>query len=323
LIVEHLNWHWLFWIPLGPVVLAAVLTWRLVPESPIRVASRVNWLAAVLMTAGLSLVLVAISETSTWGWGSPKTLGVLAAGLALCVAWVRTEQGSQHPLVDMTMMRLRGVWTANVAAFLFGGGLYGAFSLFPQFAQLPKGAGFGASVVQAGLYMVPATIGLMLFGWLAGPATARLGSKHVLVVGNLLAAFAFGLLAVAHTHPFEMLISAALLGGGIGFAYAALGNLIVRAVPPHQTGVATGMNTVLRLLGGAIIAQIAASLVAAHTAGGVVRATGYVESFVMGAGLLVVALLAGLLVPDRRAPVSAGDPVGHPPPGTAPEPAVD
>src|SRR6202795_4124024 len=69
-IVEHLNYHWLFWIPLIAILLAAVATWRFIPESPIRVPGRINWLAAGLMTVGLSTVLIAVSETTTWGWGS-------------------------------------------------------------------------------------------------------------------------------------------------------------------------------------------------------------------------------------------------------------
>jgi MFS family permease len=69
-IVERLDYHWLFWLPLIAIVLAAFATWRLVPESPVRTPGRVNWLAAALMTIGISAVLLAISETSTWGWVS-------------------------------------------------------------------------------------------------------------------------------------------------------------------------------------------------------------------------------------------------------------
>ena len=68
-------------------------------------------------------------------------------------------------------------------------------------------------------------------------------------------------MAVQHAHPYDMLISAAMLGVGIGLAFSALGNLIVQAVPPYQTGVASGMNTVMRTLGGALGGQIAATLI--------------------------------------------------------------
>src|SRR5271156_2929299 len=85
-IVEHLNYHWLFWIPLVAIVLAAVATWRFIPESPIRVPGRINWLAAGLMTIGISTVLLAISETTTWGWGSAKTLILILVGAGFSLA---------------------------------------------------------------------------------------------------------------------------------------------------------------------------------------------------------------------------------------------
>ncbi len=104
-IVEHLNYHWLFWIPLVAIVIAAVATWRFIPESPIRTPGRINWLAATLMTIGLSAVLLAISETTTWGWGSARTLGLIAVGVVFVIVWIAVEVRSANPLIDMTMMR--------------------------------------------------------------------------------------------------------------------------------------------------------------------------------------------------------------------------
>ena len=264
-----------------------------------RVPGRINWLAAALMSVGICAVLLAVSETTTWGWGSAQTLGLLAAGLVVCAAWVAVEVRSREPLIDMTMMRIRGVWTTNVAAFLLGAGMYSSFIVFPQFAQLPKstGFGFGASVVVSGLYLLPSTIGMVIVGFAAGSIAKRFGSKPALVVGSAVTAGAFGFIAAAHAHPYDMLISAALLGIGIGLAFAALGNLIVQAVPPHQTGVATGMNTVMRTIGGALGGQLAATFIAGHTAHGLPTVTGF-TSFVMSTCFLVVCTLAALLVPE-------------------------
>ncbi len=106
-----------------------------------------------------------------------------------------------------------------------------------------------------------------------------------------------------------MLISAALLGVGIGLAFAALGNLVVQAVPPSQTGAATGMNTVMRTLGGALGGQIVATLIANNVAHGLPTVTGFTDSFGLEALFLVIATLAGTLVPvmteHRPAPAPA------------------
>ena len=307
-IVEHLSYHWLFWLPLIALVVAAVLTWRMVPESPVRVPGSINWLAAALMTTGITMALIAVSETTTWGWGSAKTLGLLAGGLAVCALWVWREVASREPLVDMAMMRLRGVWTANLAAFLVGAGMYSSFIAIPQFAQLPRstGFGFGVSVVTSGLYLLPSAVAMFLVGSAAGRLSARFGARLSLIVGVAVTAAAFVLLAVAHGQPIDFLIASALLGIGIGLAFAALGNLVIHAVPAHQSGVASGVNTVMRTLGGALGGQLSATFIAGHVRHGLPAVTGFTETFVMAAAFLVVGVAASLLIPRRVA--AAPDP---------------
>jgi len=302
-IVEHLDYHWLFWIPLIAILIAAFATWRYIPESPVRVPGKINWLAAALMTVGLSMVLIAISETTTWGWGSTKTLSLIAAGLVVSASWVAVEVRTSNPLIDMTMMRIRGVWTTNLAAFLLGAGMYASFIVFPQFAQLPRstGFGFGVSVVVSGLYLLPSTVGMTILGMYAGRISQRFGSRAALLTGTAFTTAAFALLAVAHSHPYDLLVAAALLGVGIGLAFAALGNLIVQAVSSHQTGVASGMNTVMRTLGGALGGQLSATFIATNVAHGEPTVTGFTDTFLMATGFLLVCLLSALLVPKSRA----------------------
>jgi MFS family permease len=302
LIVTDLNWHWLFWLPLGVTVLAAICTWRFIPESPVRVPGRVNWLAAALMSTGICAVLIAVAQTTVWGWGSPKTLILLIAGLAICGAWVWVEVRSREPLIDMAMMRIRAVWTTNLAAFLLGAGMYSSFILFPQFAQLPRrtGFGFGASVVASALYLLPAALVMAVIGTAAGRVARRFGSKAALVAGAAITGLAFAVLLVAHSHPFELLISAALMGTGIGLAFSALANLIVEAVPAGQTGAAGGMNTVMRTLGGALGGQLSATFLTDNTRHGLPTITGFNLSFAMATVFLAVCVVASLAVPGRR-----------------------
>jgi len=310
LIVEHLSWHWLFWLPLVVTVVAAVCTWRFVPESPVRSPGHVNWLAAALMSVGICCVLIAIAQTTVWGWGGTRTIALLAAGAVTIAAWIWVEVHSREPLVDMTMMRIRGVWTTNLVAFLLGAGMYASFIVFPQFAQLPKstGFGFGSSVVVSSLYLLPAALCMGVLGAVAGRIAYRFGSKSALIAGTATTAVAFIWIAVNHHRPIDMLISAGLLGIGIGLAFAALGNLIVQAVPPRQTGVATGMNTVMRTLGGALGGQLSATFIVDHQARGLPTVTGFTETFVMATAFLVVCVVAGLLVPGRE-PVTATRPL--------------
>jgi MFS family permease len=164
-------------------------------------------------------------------------------------------------------------------------------------------------VVTAGLYLLPAALTMTLLGSVAGHVARRYGSKQAVIAGSAVTALAFGFLALAHGHPYDMLISAALMGVGIGLAFAALGALSVQAVPAHQTGVATGMNTVMRTLGGALGGQIVATFIANNVAHGLPTVTGFTEAFTLEAGFLVIAMLAGVLIPGpARASSPALDP---------------
>jgi EmrB/QacA subfamily drug resistance transporter len=300
-ILQHLSYHWLFWIPLAVTAVAAAAAFVFIPESTIREPGNIHWLGGVLLSAWLVALLVAVSEGSAWGWGSAKTIGLVVASGLFAAAWVTAETRSRHPLVDMRMMRLSGVWTTNAAALLIGFGMYSAFILIPQFVQTPTstGYGFGASVSQAGLFLVPTTIALLITSPISGRLSNVVGSKVPLVVGTIVTALAFVVLAIAGSR-WEIYLASTLVGIGVGLAFASMANLIVEAVPPGQTGVATGMNTIVRTIGGAIGAVVAASVLAAHVlASGEPTKGGYAITFWICAAVLLVGVLASLAVPGR------------------------
>lgn len=306
-IVDHLSYHWLFWIPLAGVVVSAVMAFFFVPESPITSPGRINWSGAILMSFGLSGVLLAISQGPTWGWGSPRTLGVFVAGLAFLAVWVGNERRAAEPLVDMAMMRIRGVWTTNVTALLIGIGMYASFVLTPLLVQLPKdtGFGFGASATAAGIYLLPSALSMLVAGSMVGRIEARFGSKPPLMAGAAFTGLSFVLLAVAHSEPFEIYLASLMQGVGMGLAFASMANLIVQNVRPEQTGVATGMNTVARSLGGALGAQVVAAILTASVVAAHPTEDAFTIAFLFGAVMLAIAVAVATLIPGRPAPVAA------------------
>jgi MFS family permease len=247
------------------------------------------------------IVLVAVSETTTWGWGSDKVWALVAVGTLLLVAWVRNEIRSDDPLVDMSMMRIRGVWTTNTVAFLLGVGMYSSFILVPQFVQEPSstGYGFGVSIVSSGLFLLPSTIAMVAIGQFAGRLEHRFGSKPPLLAGAGFATAAFVLLLAARSAHWEVYLASLLLGIGIGLAFAALANLIVANVRQEQTGVATGMNTVMRTLGGALGGQVAATFLANNLIADHPTSHAFTLAFALCAGALVVSIVAGIAIPGR------------------------
>ncbi|MEA2273820.1 MAG: hypothetical protein QOI98_2528 [Solirubrobacteraceae bacterium] len=302
-VTENLSYHWLFWLPLGAIVFTAYLTWRFIPESPVKTPARINYRAAMLMTAGISGVLLAITQTSAWGWGSPKTLGLLALGALVIAAWVREELRSREPLVDMRMMAIRGVWTTNAVAFLIGVGMYSAFVLLPELVQAPvSSGGFGASVTLAGLFLLPSTIAIVILGQMAGVLERRIGSRGSLIGGALFVLASYILLVADRSFEGEIYVASGLLGIGIGLSFSAMANLIVQNVRQEQTGVATGMNAVTRTLGGAFGGQLAATLLASKlSAAGDPTSSGFTLSFLMCLIALAAALAFAFVVPRRSA----------------------
>jgi EmrB/QacA subfamily drug resistance transporter len=302
-ITESLSYHWLFWLPLLGVLAAVVGVGLYVPESPIRSPGSIDWIGAALLTGWLVALLVPVSEGSSWGWTSPRTVGLFTLSAVLLAVWIRFEARVRTPLVDMGMMRLRPVWTTNLAALLIGFGMYSSFVLLPELVELPKstGFGFGASVTEAGFFMLPATLAMLVAGPLAGRLSSTVGSRVPLILGAIVSCAAFVLLAVAHGAAAEIYVGMFLMGVGIGLSFASMANLIVEAVPPQQTGVATGMNTIVRTIGGAVGAEVSAAIVAATvTAGALPSEGGFTAAFAVCALALAAGAVASFAVPRPR-----------------------
>jgi EmrB/QacA subfamily drug resistance transporter len=302
-IVGALDFHWLFWIPAIVVSMAAVATLLFVPESTSRPGGQLAVIPALLLSGSLVALILAVSEGQGWGWASGKTIGLIAGGIALGVLWVRLELRVTQPLIDMRMMRLPAVWTTNLVALLFGAGLYSALGFLPEFLQTPASAGygFGASATASGLFLLPMTVTMFVFGMLSAPAAARIGSKMVLLLGSLAAVPPFAILAFAHHQRWEIYLASALIGVGLGLAFAAMSNLIVESVPATQVGVASGMNANIRTIGGSIGAAVMAAIVTSGAArSGFPKDTGYRNGFGFLMITAILATLACLIIPSAR-----------------------
>ena len=313
LIVDHLSWRWLFVVGAVNIALAAVLVHRFVPESPIKTPSRIDFVGATLLSGGLVCLLIALTEGQSWGWTSARTLGLGAAALLLLVVWVLAELRVPEPLVDMRMMAMRQVLFTNLTALVAGFAMFGTFVLVPNFVETPHGLphglqglihyGFDASATKAGLYLLPSSITLLFAGPIAGLIGRAIGSKWPLSAGLVLVALAAGALTLWHDRSWQILLSMAVLGVGVGFAFAAMATLITEAVRPSETGVATGMNTVMRTVGGVIGGEVGAAMLTAHTipgTGGIPSVVGFQIAFGIGAiAAFVGSVVAVFVTPPR------------------------
>ena len=301
-IIQHLSYHWLFWIPSVLSVVALIAAWRFIPESPVRAPGRINYPAALLLSGWLSALLIGVSMAGRWGWTSARVLGLLTMAAVLGALWVLTEVRTDHPLIDMRMMRIPTVWWTNIAALLFGVGMYSSIVLIPPFLQTAPshGYGFGASPTLSGLFLAPNSGAMLITGVLIGALTARFGSKLLLATGGLMGSASFAVLMFTSDAEWKFLVATTVSGLGIGLAFAAMSNLVVDAVPDTQTGAATGMNANIRTIGGAVGSAIVASILASGAIGGVPVLHSYSFAFGVLAASFLLAAVAAIVVPVQR-----------------------
>lgn len=144
-----------------------------------RKPGRLDIVGTFILAVALSSILLAVSDGQKWGWGSALTLGLLALGVVALVGFVLVELRVRQPLVDVRLFRIRGVWTAHVVALVVGFGMFGLFILIPPLLELPTstGFGFGATVTEAGLLLLPLVLAMVVFGPLGGRLVRKRGAK--------------------------------------------------------------------------------------------------------------------------------------------------
>jgi EmrB/QacA subfamily drug resistance transporter len=301
-IVDWWGWQWIFWVTLIVIVIALCAVAAFIDESTIRSPGRIDWLGAALLTVGLAALLLAISQSRTWGAGA--AVGLLVLAVVALAAFAIVELRIRQPLIDLPVLGKRSVLTANTAALIIGFGMYGAFTLVPQLVQTPASAGygFGATVTESGLFLLPMAVTMLFAGPVAGRLGARVGFKPTLVLACALGVAGFVFFALGDSIAWAIAIGAGILGIGIGFAFSSLANVVVASVDPHETGQATGVNTILRTIGGSIGAQASAAIVSTSQIAGTrtPAVTGYTVAFTVSAIAMAAAGLVALAAPARR-----------------------
>ena len=302
LLVDYTSYHWIFWLGGAMGALAAVGAQLFVPESPIRSPGRVDVRGAVVLGVGLVLPLVAISQAHDQGWGSARTLGLVAAGVVILALGVALQRRTAEPLADIGALAKPPVLITNLATLLVGFGMFGSFVLIPTLAEAPTstGYGFGLDATHAGLLLLPGSLAMLVLGPVSGVIGARIGAKVPLTVGGIVTALGLGLMAVAHGSQLEIVGFSVLMSGGIGLAFAAMPNLIMEAVPAHQTGEATGFNALVRSVGASLGSQVTATVIAGSSVAGIARDAGFTRAFAISAGVALCAGLVAMVIPRAQ-----------------------
>ncbi len=306
-IVDLLGYHWLFWLPMVVTALAAVAAVLLIPESPRGASERLPVWPAVLLAGWLVSLLLPVSQGNKWGWGSPAVVVLLVTSAVLAAGWMRLETRVRVPLIDMEMMRLRGVWTTNLVTLFVGFGMFSSFGFLPQLLQTPveSGYGFGASITESGRLLLPSAVGSFMMGFFTARLMGRFGARAVILTGAVVSAASYVSIALLHATQAQLVVGITAQGLGTGLVISSSAAVVIASVPSHQTGVASGMNANIRTIGGSVGSAVMAGIVTARTgAGGFPAEAGYTVGFLVLAAGLVVASVAAVGIPDlhRREP---------------------
>ncbi len=319
LLAQYLGLQAGFWFAAVAAALALAALALVLPASPSRPRNPLDVAGAVLLAGGMAGLLYAATVGEHWGWASPRLLALAGISVLLLVWWVVHELRTAHPLVDVRLVKDREVLAANLTALLSGVAMYVMLSLVSQYVQTPESAGygFGASVVVAGLVLVPFSAASMVSGRLVRLVSGTVSLAHVLAAGCVLSLCGTALFAWKHDGMWQVLVTMGLIGLGAGVTMSVMPALIVSSVPAHETGSAMSFNQVVKYIGYSMGSAFAATVLASHTTGGGMPAEGgYRVAALSSCAVWVVTALSGWLLararrttgPDTSAPAGSDAP---------------
>ncbi len=259
------SWRWIFFVnvPLGVVVVLAAL--RFVPESRAELRRRAFDLpGAVAVTAGLVVLVFAIVKSNTYGWGSPRTIGLLAAGLALLTAFLAIESRSSAPLMRLGIFRLRSLAAADITLLLSSAAVFSTFFFISLYLQQI----LGYRPLQAGAAFLPFSAGIATGAVVARKLVPRLGARAVPLVGLPLAIAGMVVLTQLPVHgryPVDVLPGLVPLGFGMGLTFVPITLAGTSQVTGEDAGLASGLLNTGQEVGGSLGLAILATLAASRT----------------------------------------------------------
>lgn len=306
-VVDLLGYHALFLAPMVITLATAVAAMVVVPPSPAhRGSPAISWWPAPFLCVTLAAFVVATTHATDFGWTDRRTVGLYAVSVVSGYVWVRLERLVRHPLIDLAMMRIPAVRSANVVCFLHGFVMFGVYTYVPQLLQAPTstGYGFGASITTSGLAMVPMATAVFVGSLITNRAVRRFDVRPVVTCATVVMTLCLAVIVFSHEVMWQLAVILGVYGVALGVNMASLATLVVTSVPSTQSAVASGVHFNLRNMGGAIGAAVMATVVTANIgATGDPLEGGYVTGFVV---LTLTCALATVLSASIPKPPPAG-----------------
>jgi MFS family permease len=272
-IAQEYGWQLTYHTVIPIAILVLILAAFLVKESQVRAARKIDFLGVTSLGVGLTFLMLGITEGAYWGWtnvsggtiagvawGVPEFFLIALVAFAVFLVW---EPRAPSPIVSFKELRERNIWVANLNGVIVGLTMFLLFTILVILGEYPS-PGFGLGEFDAALVLVPAVVGMMVFGPRLGGMISRFGPKPVMILGFVLISIgAMGLLAFNRTNYEVAVASIPVMVGNVA-VLIAMSNIIVLSVDPRTVGVHTGMNQTFRNLGSALGPVLVTSILAAY-----------------------------------------------------------
>jgi EmrB/QacA subfamily drug resistance transporter len=316
ILTKYLGWEWIFFVnvPVGALVLVATPFRVRESRAPLE-TRRFDAVGACVVTAGLALLVYAISEAPTVGWASARTIALLVVSLALLVAFVVWEARVDTPLMPLGIFKIRSLAGANAVAILLGGVVFANFFLLTLYVQDV----LHYSALRTGLTFLATAGTTVVVAGAAQALTTKLGARPVMIAGLVLLTGAmvfYTQIPVRGQYPSNLLPGYLLVGFGLALSFVAVSIAALAGVGPRDAGLASGLLNTSQQIGGALGVAIAGSVAVTHAqsllhsghAPSAAYTSGYAIGFWVLAGFAAAGVVVAILtIPRGVAAEPAGD----------------
>lgn len=303
ILTQYLDWRWNFFVnvPVGILVFAAAF--RYIPESKADVDHKeLDLIGALLATSGLMTLVYGLVKASDYGWTNSKTVGLIALSLALLAGFIFNEKRVKHPLMPLSILKIRNVTGANLTQLPIAAGLFSMFFFLSLYVQNV----LGFSPVKSGFAFLPITIVIGITAGFASKLVGKVGYKRILVVAPLIIAaglFALSGIYVGGDYLHNVLPGLLVFASGMGFTFIAITIAATSGVPHNVAGLASGLLNTSQQIGGALGLAVLSSIAANRTSSFIadnpnvtnVAVVGQVEGYQTAFQVAVVFMIIGAL----------------------------
>jgi len=251
-ITQNYTWQWSYHsaipVAFGLLIVSAIV----LKDTSVKVKQKIDFAGVAALGIGVVALILGLSEGEYWGWESISILGLFALSIVTLVAFVFIELHTESPFISMKLLKVRNIFLSNFTGLFAMAGMFFLFYSVPTLLEDPSPAGFGLSIISAGLVMLPAAIVSMAFAPLSARVTRTKGPKITILIGTIVLFISYVGLYLYRSSPLAIAEDATLMGVGLSFIFVGVINILLVSTPRSESGASTGMNVVFRNIGSSI-----------------------------------------------------------------------